>query len=137
MAATKGSLEAEAANAVTRFQREQQGRGATDVRAHLLGDLIVVRCGGIFTPTEARLAATEEGRRLIKSARQELRSINRAEIERIIADILGCEVVRSYYDVDVDAAEQVEVYVLSVDVEKRLLRQDVDKLTNTGPRRTG
>lgn len=137
MAATKGSLEAEAANAVTRFQREQQGRGATDVRAHLLGDLIVVRCGGIFTPTEARLAATEEGRRLIKSARQELRSINRAEIERIIADILGCEVVRSYYDVDVEAAEQVEVYVLSVDVEKRLLRQDVDKLTNTGPRRTG
>jgi uncharacterized protein YbcI len=135
--ATKGSLEAEAANAVTRFQREQQGRGATDVRAHLLGDLIVVRCGGIFTPTEARLAATEEGRRLIKSARQELRSINRAEIERIIADILGCEVVRSYYDVDVEAAEQVEVYVLSVDMEKRLLRQDVDKLTNTGPRRTG
>jgi uncharacterized protein YbcI len=137
VAATKGSLEAEVANAVTRFQREQQGRGATDVRAHLLGDLIVVRCGGIFTPTEARLAATEEGRRLIKSARQELRSINRAEIERIIAGILGSEVIRSYYDVDVDAAEQVEVYVLSVDVEKRLLRQDVDKLTNSGPRRTG
>jgi hypothetical protein len=29
----------------------------------------------------------------------------------------------------------VEVYVPSADVEKRLLRQDVDRLTLTGPRR--
>lgn len=135
--ATKGSLEADVANAVVRFQREQQGRGATDVRAHLIGDLVVVRCAGIFTPTEAHLAASEEGRRLIKSARQELRSINRAEIEGVVAGLLSCDVVRSYYDVDVDAAEQVEVYVLSADVEKRLLRQDVDRLTGLSPRRVG
>ncbi len=122
---------------MVRFQREQQGRGATDVRAHLLGDLIVVRCGGIFTPTEARLAVSEEGRRLIKSARQELRSINRAEIEEVIARIAGCSVVRSYYDLEVDVAEQMEVYILSVDIEKRLLRQDVDRLSGMAPKRPG
>jgi len=133
--ATKGSIESEVASAVVRFQREQQGRGATDVRAHLLGDLLIVRCGGIWTPTEAHLAASDEGRRLIKSARQELRSINRAEIEGILARIVGCDVVRSYYDLEVSAAEQVEVYVLSVDVEKRLLR-DAEK-TAPGLRRTG
>ena len=133
--ATKGSIESDVANAVVRFQREQQGRGATDVRAHLIGDLIVVRCGGIFTPTEAHLSASLEGRRLIKSARQELRSINRGEIEAIIGLIAGCNIVRSYYDLEVDAAEQVEVYVLSADVEKRLLRQDVEKLSEIGPKR--
>lgn len=133
---TKGSIEAEIANAVARFHREQQGRGATDIRAHLLGDMVVVRCGGIFTPTEARLAATDEGRKLIRSARQELRSINRGEIEGIVGGIAGVDVTRSYYDVDVDAAEQVEVYILAQDVEKRLLRQDVERLTNLGPRRT-
>jgi Uncharacterized conserved protein len=117
---TRGAIEAEAANAVVRFQREQQGRGPTDVRAHLVGDLLLVRCTGIFTQTEARLAATEEGRKLIKSARQELRSINHEEIESILAGIVGCKVVRSYYDVDVEAAEQVEVFVLGVDVERRL-----------------
>lgn len=117
---TKGSIEAEIAGAVVRFQREQQGRGATEVRAHLVGDLILVRCAGIFTPTEARLSATEEGRRLIKSAREELRSINRVEIEAILARIVGSEVLRSYYDVDVEAAEQIEVYVLAVNVERRL-----------------
>jgi uncharacterized protein YbcI len=119
---TRGTIEAEAANAVVRFQREQQGRGPADVRAHLVGDLLLVRCTGIFTQTEARLAVTEEGRKLIKSARQELRSINHAEIEAIVAGIVGCGVVRSYYDIDVEAAEQVEVYVLEMDIEKRLLR---------------
>ncbi len=133
--ATKGGIESEVANAVVRFQREQQGRGATDVRAHLLGDLLVVRCGGIFTPTEAHPAASEERRRLIKSARYELRSINRSEIEGIIGRIAGCDVVRSYYDLEVAAAEQMEVYVLSQDVEKRLLRQDVERLPATGPKR--
>jgi uncharacterized protein YbcI len=137
VAVTKGSIEAEVANAVVRFQREQQGRGAADVRAHLIGDLMVVRSSGIFTPTEAHLAASEEGRRLIRSARQELRSIHREEIEGIVARLLTCEVIRSYYDVDANAAEQVEVYILSLDVEKRLLRQDVDRLSNVGPKRVG
>lgn len=105
-----------------RFQREQQGRGPTDVRAHLFGELLLVRCTGIFTQTEVRLAATDEGRRLIRSARMELRSINHRQIEAIVAGIVGCGVVRSFYDVDVEAAEQVEVFVLETDVEKTLLK---------------
>lgn len=132
---TKGTIEAEVANAVVRFQREQQGRGPSDVRAHLVGDLLLVRCSGIFTQTEAHLAATEEGQRLIRSARQELRSISRAEIEAILGAIVGCRVLRSYGDVDVEAAEQVEVYVLETDVEKRLLRQDLDRLSGIAPRK--
>lgn len=119
---TKGAIEAEIAKAVVRFQREQQGRGATEVRAHLVGDLVLVRCTGIFTPVEARLAVSAEGQKLIKSARQELRSINHAEIEEVIGQIVGCAVVRSFFDVDVEAAEQIEVYALENDPEKRLLR---------------
>jgi uncharacterized protein YbcI len=132
---TKGTIEAEIANAVVRFQREQQGRGPTDVRAHLLGDLILVRSGGIFTPMEARLATTDEGRRSIKSARQELRSINHSEIEQIIGSLVGCNVVRSYCDIDVDVAEQMEVYVLETDLEKRLLRQDLDNFSGLTSKR--
>src|SRR5579884_649768 len=124
---TKGTIESEVANAVVRFQREQQGRGPADVHAHLMGDLILVRCAGIFTPTETRLAATEEGRRLIKSARQELRSINHQEQEGIIADIAGCSVLRSYYDVNVEAEEQMEVFVLEANLEKRLLRRSEER----------
>ena len=132
---TKGTIEAEVASAVVRFHREQQGRGPADVRAYLIGDMILVRSAGIFTPTEARLAVTEEGRRLIRSARQELRAITHLELEGVVAGLVGCSVLRSYGDVDVSAAEQVEVFVLAADVEKRLLRQDLDRLSGVAPKR--
>ena len=129
-------MESEVANAVVRFQREQQGRGPTEVRAHLLGDLMLVRSNGIFTPTEARLAVSEEGRRLIRSARQELRAISHLEIEEIIGGIVGARIIRSYFDIHVDEAEQIEVYVLEADLEKRLLRQESDRLSSPGPKET-
>ncbi len=116
---TKGTLEAEIASAVTRFHREQQGRGPGEVRAFVVGDMILVRCTSIFTPVEAKLCASDEGRKLIKSARQELRSINHEEIEEIIAALVECAVLRSHCDLSVEAAEQVEVYVLSQNVEKQ------------------
>lgn len=117
---TKGEVEAQIANAVVRFQREQQGRGPADVRAHIVGDLVIVRCRGIFTHTEAKLAVSQEGARLIRSARHELRSIHHGEIEAIVGEIVGARVLRSYCDVDVAAAEQMEVYVLDANVEERL-----------------
>ncbi len=125
---TKGAIEADIANAVVRFQREQQGRGPSDVRVHLVGDMLIVRSGGIFTPTESHLATTDEGRRIIRSARHELRGIHQSEIEQIVADIIGCVVKRSYCDVDVLAAEQIEVYVLNTDIERQLLRQELEIL---------
>jgi uncharacterized protein YbcI len=131
---TRGTIEAQVANAIVQFQREQQGRGPADVRVHLIGDLILVRCTGIFTLTETRLAVSEEGRRLIKSARQELRVITRADQENLIAGIVDCNVIRSYGDVDVEAAEQMEVFVLEADLEKRLLRQELDALSGLNSR---
>ncbi len=67
---------------------------------------------------EEHLSASDEGRKLIKSARQELRSINHEEIEDIIAGLVGCAVLRSHCDVSVEAAEQVEVYILAQNIEK-------------------
>ena len=120
MPRTKGTLEAAAAGATVKFHREQQGRGPTDVRAHLIGDLLLIRSTGIFTPTETHLSVTEEGRRLIKSARVELRSIVHAELEADLADLFDCPVIRSYYDIDVEAGEQVEVYIFAANVERTL-----------------
>ena len=79
---SKGSLEAEIANAVVRFQREQQGRGAVDVRAHIVGDLVLVRSTGIWTAAETKLVSSDEGRKLVESSRQELRSINQSKSSR-------------------------------------------------------
>lgn len=129
---TRGIIEAQLASAMVQFQREQHGRGPTDVRVHILGDMALVRSSGIFTATETHLSASEEGRRLIKSARQELRSIIRTDLEALVSKITGCRALRSYGDVDVNVAEQMEVYVLEADLEKRLLRQELDGLTGLG-----
>lgn len=123
MSRTKGELEAEIAKAVIKFQKEQQGRGPTDVRAFLVADQVLVRMSGIFTPNETHLAVTDEGRKLIRSARIELRSINHEEIEEILSEILGCSILRSYYDLSVERAEQIEVYILATNLENRLTHQ--------------
>ncbi len=78
---------------------------------------------------------SEEGRRLIRSARQELRSIVRGDQENLLAAITGCRVLRSYGDIDVEAAEQIEVFVLEIDLEKRLLRQELDELSGLSIKR--
>lgn len=132
----KGTIEEAVATAVKQFHREQQGRGPSDVRAHLVGYLLLIRCIGILTPTETHLAPTEDGRKLIKSARQELHNIIHKDIEGIIAGIVDCPVLRSYCDVDVNAAEQIEVYVLETDVEKRLIHADLDLIAGMGARRS-
>ena len=116
---TKGALEADVAAAITRFHREQQGRGPGEVRAFVVSDMILVRCSQIFTPIEAHLSASDEGRKLIKSARQELRSINHDEIETVIGELIGCGVARSYCDLNVEAAEQIEIYILELNLEKQ------------------
>lgn len=121
---TRGEVEAQIANAVGRFQREQQGRGPTDVRAHLVADLVVVRSTGILTQTETILAGTPEGARIVRSARQELRSIHHEEIESLVGRVVGCAVLRSYYDMDVAAAEQVEIYALSANADGLVRRPD-------------
>ncbi len=133
---TRGTIEAQVANAIVHFQREQHGRGPSDARAYIIGDMLLVRCTGIFTPTEVHLILTEEGRRLVRSARQELRSIVRADQENIVAGITGCKVIRSYGDINVEASEQIEVFVLELDLEKRLLRQQLDELNGMDRPRT-
>jgi len=115
---TRGALESAIANAVSKFHREQQGRGPLDVRAHIFGDLVLVRSTGILTQTENNLCASEAGRLLIQSSRRELRAINHEEIEETVGVLCGCQVLRSYSDLSVEAAEQVEVYVLESNLEK-------------------
>ena len=125
---TRGNLEAEVANAVIRFHREQIGRGPENVRAWLIADMVIVRSTGIFTPTEKALSQTSEGQRIVSSARQELRSINHQEIELIIGEITGCAVLRSFCDWNIQNAEQVEVFIFEEDIEKKLFRQTLDRL---------
>lgn len=98
--------------AVCRFHREQQGHAPLECVACVSGDMVVIVTRDIFTPTEHELLAQPDGRKLVSTARRELRSLTRDVIEPEIERLTRRPVVRSYYDLDVRVGEQIEVYVL-------------------------
>src|SRR5581483_4427710 len=60
---------------ISRLEQEYMGRGPKDIRAHLLGDLLVVRLRGVLTAAEQQLVKTlppEKGRDLLKQVRTQL-----------------------------------------------------------------
>ena len=99
------------AQLIAKHHREQQGKAPAETKAHMVGDMLVVYSSGIFTPTEESLCQSEEGRKLVKSARRELRSLTRRKAEMVVAKALGCEILRSFWDLDVRTGEQIEVYM--------------------------
>jgi uncharacterized protein YbcI len=58
---TKGQLEAKIAAFATTFEREQMGRGPKEVRAWIIGDMILIRLEGVLTPAEERLRSDATG----------------------------------------------------------------------------
>ncbi|MDR7418609.1 MAG: DUF2294 domain-containing protein [Armatimonadota bacterium] len=114
---SKGQLEAEISETMTRFQREQMGRGPDEAKCFILGDLVVVRLRNVLTPAERLLAATPEGRRLIKEMRNQLLETSRAAIEDAIVRVTGCRVVSLHTDLSTRTGERVIVVTLDRDVE--------------------
>ncbi len=117
---TRAGLEAEIERAISNFHVDQHGCKADKTSAHVMGDMVVIRSSGCFTPTEKGLSASEDGRKLIKSARRELRSLNRRQVESQVGETVGIKVTRSFWDLDVRVGEQVEVYILEQDLTEKL-----------------
>ena len=69
---TQGEIEAAVCQGMSHFEQEYMGRGPKDIRAHLIGDLLVVRLQGVLTAAEQHLVRTlpvEKGRDLLKQVR--------------------------------------------------------------------
>jgi uncharacterized protein YbcI len=112
---TKGELEAEVSNAILRFKKEYMGRGAREVRSHIIDDLVVVRLKGVLTPAEQRLAETEDphrGRDLIKQLRSELIEHGRDMLEEALRGIFQLKVVSMHTDVSTRTGESIIVFTL-------------------------
>ena len=111
----KSRLEAEISQAIVRFEKEYMGRGPTEIRTYLLGDLVLVRLKGVLTPSELKLAETggpNRRRYLIKRVRQELIEHGRPLLDTLIQDILGIPVVSLHTDISVKTGERIIVFSL-------------------------
>jgi len=117
---TKGKLEAEVSDAITRFEKEHLGRGPRETRAHIVEDMILIRLKGVLTPAEESLARTPDGSALIKQIRMQLVENSRDLIEALIEDITQTAVKALYTDISSETGERVFVIILDRNLEMDL-----------------
>ncbi|MFW6107043.1 MAG: Na-translocating system protein MpsC family protein [bacterium] len=113
---TLGELEAAVCLGMCQFLQEYLGRGPSNVRAHLIGDLLVIRLQGALTAAEQHLVKTcsvEQGRDLLKQMRTLLIETSRLQIDSMIQLITGVKVISMHQDISTVTGEQVVIFTLS------------------------
>ncbi len=113
---TQGEIEAAVCAGINRFEQEYMGRGPKDIRAHLIGDLLVVRLRGVLTAAEQQLVKTlaaEKGRDLLKQVRTHLVETARPVMEAMVQEATGVAVVSLHHDVSTVTGEEIVVFTLA------------------------
>ncbi len=111
-----GEIEAAICEVIRRFEHEYVGRGPRDIRAHLIGDLLVVRLQGVLTAAEQQLVksfAADRGRDLVKQVRTHLIETARPVIEAVIQAVTGVEVLSLHHDISTVTGEEVVLFTLA------------------------
>jgi len=120
-----GEIEAAVCGGMSRFEREFMGRGPTDVHAHLIGDLILVRLHGVLTAAEQHLVKAlppEKGRYLLKQVRTQLVETARPFLEVMLFEITRTKVLSLHHDISTVTGEEVVLFTLAKAPEYREVR---------------
>ena len=124
---TQGEIEAAISDGISRFELEFMGRGPKDIRAHLIGDLLVVRLQGVLTAAEQHLVTTlpsDKGRDLLKQVRTQLIEASRPVLEKLVLEITGTPVRSLHHDISTVTGEEVVLFTLA---ESPLVRETKKK----------
>ena len=117
---TKGQMEAEISNALTKFELEYMGRGPKETKAYIIDDMILVRLKGVLTDAEKQLTKNHEGRDLIKRVRTTLLENAKDLLSRVIKDIVGVDVISLHTDISTLTGERIIIFVLSENLNKNI-----------------
>ena len=113
-------LEKQICEAFIKFQRELVGRGPETTRAMICRDMVILRSKGVLTKEEKHVSNSKKGRTLVKQLRMELRESYLEQIEKIITDITKSKVISSDGDISIRTGEQIEVFIIDTDLEKKI-----------------
>ncbi len=112
---TQGEIEAAICEGITRFEQEYMGRGPKEIRAHLIGDLLLVRLEGVLTAAEQQLVNSlpaEKGRDLLKQVRTQLIETARPVMEAMVQEATGVKALSMHHDISTITGEEVLVFTL-------------------------
>lgn len=124
---TRGEIEAAVCEGINRFEQDYMGRGPKDIRAYLLGDLLVVRLFGVLTEAEQHLVkshAPEKGRDLLKEVRTHLIETARPIMEALIVDITGVKVLSLHHDISTATGEELVIFTLEAPPNVRQVKNE-------------
>jgi uncharacterized protein YbcI len=113
---TQGEIEASICEGIARFEQEFMGRGPKDIRAHLIGDLLVVRLQGVLTAAEQHLVQSlppEKGRDLLKQVRTQLIETARPVLESLVQEATGLNAISLHHDISTSTGEEVVLFTLT------------------------
>ena len=112
---TRGQLEAEISESITRFEKEHMGRGPLETRSYIVDDMVICRLKGVLTKAEYHLVKTDKntrGRDLIKQVRIELIETGRPLLESALKSILRRKVRSLHADISTVSGEKIIVFTL-------------------------
>ena len=117
---TKGQIEAEISNAMTKFELEYMGRGPKETKTYIIDDMVIVRLKGVLTDAERHLTKTQEGRDLIKKVRATMLESARDLLSRVIRDIVGVDVTSLHTDISTNTGERMIIFTLAESLDRCL-----------------
>ena len=112
---TQGEIEAAICKGMAQFEQEYMGRGPKDLRAYLVGDVLVVRLIGVLTAAEQHLVTTlpsEKGRDLLKQVRTQLIEIARPKLSELVQQVTGVEIISMHHDISTVTGEEFVLFTL-------------------------
>ena len=112
---TQREIETAICAGISRFEQEYMGRGPKNIRAHLIGDLLVIRLQGVLTEAEQHLAKSltpDKGRDLLKQVRSHLLETARPLMEAMVQEISGIKVLSLHHDISTQTGEEMMVFTL-------------------------
>lgn len=113
---TQGEIEAAIGDGISRFEQDYMGRGPKSIRAHLIGDLLLVRLQGVLTAAEQHLVKSlpaEKGRDLLKQVRTHLIETARPMMEAMVHEITGAKVLTLHHDISTVTGEEMVLFTLA------------------------
>ncbi|MCB0035210.1 MAG: DUF2294 domain-containing protein [Anaerolineales bacterium] len=119
MPKTIGQVESEITQALVKFEKEYLGRGPKDARTYIIAEMIMVRLQGMLTPAEQKLAENKDGRILVKETRRQLFESSRPQIEEIVLEITGANILTLHTDMSTRTGERIVVLITDMNLEQQ------------------
>lgn len=109
---TRGQIEAQISDAVSKFEKEYMGRGPKDIKTTIIKNHILIFIDGFLSQSEQKLAENNQGIKLIKDMRTALFENASSHLKDLIRDIVNSEIVSMHSDVSTKTGEKVMVLTL-------------------------